>query len=478
MTINQTYNYMTRKLFISLLAFSIIPAFSINPVEKFINNPVLQHANVGLLVKNLNTGETLYELNPDNSRTTASTMKAITTATALEMFGPDYRIETKLSIDGELLSDSTLEGNLYIVGGGDPSLGSEKTGDKNFLDTWVKAVRKAGIKNINGRIIVDASVFDKQVINPKWSWEDMGNYYAPGIHGISYMDNTYKMFLKSGKPGTTTEILRTEPEIPELNIENLVKSAAIGSDNAYFYGAPFSDYRYVTGEIPANRAEFVVKGDIPNPGLLLAQHFHIKLAEAGSIIAAEPEVIYDNCCKKLVIYKHLSPPLSELITETNIKSNNHYAEYLFKLIGSKFSSPATNDAAKKNIELFWQKKGLPTDELFQYDGSGLSACNAVSPRFFVDMLTYMKRDSKYADTYFKSLPVAGVSGTLKEILGKTRLEGKVHAKSGTIQNVKCYVGYIEQSNKTLVFALMVNQPNGASKEVVKKMEEFFLDITK
>ena len=94
------------------------------------------------------------------------------------------------------------------------------------------------------------------------------------------------------------------------------------------------------------------------------------------------------------------------------------------------------------------------------------------------MLTYMKRDSKYADTYFKSLPIAGVSGTLKEILGKTRLEGKVHAKSGTIQNVKCYVGYIEQSNKTLVFALMVNEPNGASKEVVKKMEEFFLDITK
>ena len=92
---------MTRKLFISLLAFSIIPAFSINPVEKFVNNPVLQHANVGLLVKNLNTGETLYELNPDNSRTTASTMKAITTATALEMFGPDYRIETKLAIDGE-----------------------------------------------------------------------------------------------------------------------------------------------------------------------------------------------------------------------------------------------------------------------------------------------------------------------------------------------------------------------------------------
>lgn len=470
---------MTRK--IGHLLFAILfflPVSAINPVEKFIGNPILQNANVSLLVKNLKTGEVLYDLNSKNCRIPASTMKVVTTATALEMFGSGYRIETKLAIDGEIGKDSTLNGNLYIIGSGDPSLGSEKTGDKDFLNKWVSAVRKAGIKNINGRIIADESVFEKQVINPKWSWEDMGNYYAPGIHGISYLDNTFRIFLKSGKPGSSTELIRTEPEIPDLVIDNYVKSSSITFDNAYFYGAPNTPYRFVTGEIPANKSEFPVKGDIPNPALLLAQNFHIKLAEKGSIIAQTPEVVCDNACKKFIIYKHLSPPLSELVTETNIKSNNHYAEYIFKQIGGKYATPATTDAARKNIENFWKSKGLPINQLFQYDGCGLSACDAVSAQFFVDLLTYMKRDSKYADVFYASLPIAGISGTLKEILSGTRLQGKVHAKSGTIQNVKCYAGYIEQTDSTMVFSIMVNYPNGTSKEVVKKIEEFLLAITR
>jgi len=101
--------------------------------------------------------------------------------------------------------------------------------------------------------------------------------------------------------------------------------------------------------------------------------------------------------------------------------------------------------------------------------------NAVSANFFVELLTYMKTKSKYADVFYKSLPVSGESGTLKSILEKTALQGKVHAKSGTIAHVKCYVGYIEAKDKTLVFALMVNNANGTSNAVVKKMEEFMLE---
>ncbi len=450
--------------------------FSQHPVEKLINNPLLQNANISLLVKDLKSGETLYELRPKNSAVTASTMKVITTATALEMFGPDFRFETKLEIDGETGKDSTLNGNLYIRGGGDPTLGSDKMGDKNFLTKWINAVKKAGINHINGKIIADPGIFEQQVINPKWTWEDMGNYYAPGIHGISYLDNTFRLYFRTGKVGSKTEMLRIEPEIPGLNIENFVKSANISFDNAYFYGAPFSNDRFVTGEIPANKAEFVVKGDIPDPALLLAQHFHAKLAEAGLVISDAPVVQRNEACKKFVIYTHYSPPLSEIITETNVKSNNHYAEYLFKYIGTKNNKISTNKAAIDNIRSFWKSKNLPVDQLFQSDGSGLSPVNAVSANFFVELLTYMKTKSKYADVFYKSLPVSGESGTLKSILEKTALQGKVHAKSGTIAHVKCYVGYIEAKDKTLVFALMVNNANGTSNAVVKKMEEFMLEV--
>jgi len=468
-------NYIT-----SIILFSIFSnfVFASNPVNNFISNPLLKNANIGLLVKDLKTGKTLYEWGSHRSNIPASTMKLVTTSTALELYGPDFRFETNIEIDGEITTDSTLKGNLYIRGGGDPTLGSDKIGDKDFLTKWIAAIKKAGIKNIKGKIIADPGIFDQQVINPRWTWEDMGNYYAPGIHGISYLDNTFRLFFRSGKAGTTPEILRAEPEIIGLKIDNFVKSSGISFDNAYFYGAPFSLNRYVTGEIPANKNEFVVKGDIPNPALLLAQHIYKKLTDSGSIISESPDVQINSNCNKFLIYKHFSPPLSEIITEINVKSNNHYAEYLFKNLGITSNNPATTDAAIEKIRKFWSEKGLSVDQLFQLDGSGLSPSNAVSANFFVELLIYMKTKSKYTDFFYSSLPVSGVNGTMKEILTKTSLEGKVHAKSGTLARVKSYAGFIEAKDKTLVFALIVNNPNGTSKEVVKKMEEFLLNVSK
>ena len=449
-----------------------------NPIEQLIQNPLLQNANISLLVKNLKTDETICDWQSKNARTSASTMKAITTATALEILGPDFKFETKLEIDGKISKDSTLNGNLYIRGGGDPTLGSEKIGDKNFLEKWVAAVKNAGIKNINGCIIADPSIFDCEVINPKWTWEDMGNYYAPGIHGIAYLDNTFRLYFRSGKAGTLTETVRMEPEIPDFFVENLVKSANINSDEAYFYGAPFSNNRYVTGEIPAKKDEFAVKGDIPNPALLLAQHFQAQLITSGVKITDNAKVESNLNCKKFVIYSHFSPLLSEIITETNITSNNLYAEYLFKYLAVKNNQPASIEVAIKNIREFWKSKGLPVDELFQVDGSGLSPVNAVSAHFFVEMLTYMQNKSKYASYFYNSLPVSGESGTLKSFLNNSTLKGKVHAKSGTIAGVKTYTGYIECPDKTLVFALLINSANGSTREVTKKMEEFLENTAK
>ena len=190
---------------IVLFCFAVQLVFSQTTMEQLIKNPLLENAGISLLVRNLKTGETLYEWSPNKATVTASTMNVITTATFLEMYGPDFRFETRLEIDGRIEKDSTLNGNLYIRGGGDPTLGSAKAGDKDFLEKWVAAVKKAGIKKINGGVIADPGLFDQQVINPKWTWEDMGNYYAPGIHGISYMDNTYQLFFNSGKAGKLTD---------------------------------------------------------------------------------------------------------------------------------------------------------------------------------------------------------------------------------------------------------------------------------
>ncbi|MEI8087543.1 MAG: D-alanyl-D-alanine carboxypeptidase, partial [Paludibacter sp.] len=147
---------------------------------------------------------------------------------------------------------------------------------------------------------------------------------------------------------------------------------------------------------------------------------------------------------------------------------------LFRYLALKNNPIATSNGAVKVIKEFWKSKGLPVEQLFMYDGSGLSPVNAVSANFFVELLMYMKTKSKNNAIFFNSLPVAGESGTLSSFLKNSALQGKLHAKSGTISRVKCYAGYINLKEKTYVFSLMVNNPNGSSKAVTKKMEEFLL----
>jgi len=448
-----------------------------NPVDDFINNPLIENANVSLLVKDLATNNTIYQFRSNNSSTPASTMKLVTTATALELLGPNFCFQTKLEIDGTLNSNGVLNGNLYIRGGGDPTLGSEHLGDKEFLVKWVEEIKKVGIKKITGRIIADGTLYDDLGVNPKWTWEDIGNYYAAGAYGISYMDNTYQLVLRSGEEGTTPEILRIVPEIPAMTFENHLTSTSITSDSAYFYGAPHSYLRSIHGEIPANRMEYIIKGDIPNPGLLLAEHFQTKLSENGIEIHELPSNIVTANMNRRVILVYESPNLSEIIKETNVRSNNGYAEQIFRYLALTKNPIGTSNGAVQVVRSYWKSKGLPVDQLFMYDGCGLSPVDAVSSHFLVDLLVYMQTVSTNKEAFFNSLPVSGKSGTLTNFLQKTSLQGKVHAKSGTISGVKCYAGYLENNSKTLVFAIMVNRANGTSKAVTRKIESFLLQLS-
>jgi len=465
--------------FLVLIVLSVnISLFAGNPLENFINSPILQNANISLMVKELETNKTLYQFRSNNVTIPASTMKLVTTASAIELLGSTFCFQTKLEIDGTLNSEGVLNGNLYIKGGGDPTLGSEKLGDQNFLEKWVEAVKKAGIRKINGQIIADGTLYDEEGVNPKWTWEDIGNYYAAGAYGISYMDNTFKLVVQSGLYGSTPEIIRTIPEISSLIFENHLTSTNIESDSAYFYGAPRSNHRVIRGEIPANRLEFIVKGDIPNPGLLLAEHFQDKLMDNDVSISELPSDVVRKFSDRKVIHVHSSPPLSEIITETNVNSNNGYAEEIFRYLALKSYPVATTRRAIGEIRSFWKERELPINQLFMYDGCGLSPLDAVSANFYVELLSYMKTKAVNKDVFFNSLPVSGKSGTLKTFLAKTSLQGKVHAKSGTIGGVKCYAGYVETNKKTYVFAIMVNHANAPLKAVTAKIEEFLLQISK
>ena len=433
---------------------------------------------MSVLVQNLTTGEVIDEYRSDHVVPPASVMKLLTTGAALEMLGPGFRFPTILEYTGSI-DKGTLHGNLYIHGGCDPSLGWK--GHTAFLAQWVKAVQQAGINAIDGAVIADMTMLDGDAQNPNWLCEDAGNYYAPGIFALNYYGNTMNIVLKSAEPGTVATVVGTEPKVEGLRFINRIRCDKIQYDGAFVSGLPYSNERYLSGAVPSNLGTFGVKGDLPNPGLLLAQHLTARLREAGISVACaagyEPD--YNPLTPpRTQIYTHYSAPLSQLIKETNVNSNNLYAEALFRYLGTRYTLPGTIHNSQEILRDYWRRRGVSIKNAIIKDGCGLAPQDAVSAKTFVQLLTVMS-GSENKDEWMASLPVSGKTGTLTSLCPKTPLEGRIHAKSGTIAGTKNFAGYIDMPNgDTWVFAILINSAPGKAKNIQTVIQQYLLDVYK
>ena len=441
-------------------------------------HPITGQANMSVLVQNMTTGEVIDEYRSDKVVPPASVMKLLTTAACLETMGPGFRFPTILEYTGSI-ENGMLYGDLYVHGGCDPSLGWQ--GKTAFFTQWIKAVRVAGIKRIEGAVIADMTMLDGEAQNPGWLCEDAGNYYAPGIFALNYYGNTMNIVLKSGEPGTVATVMKTEPQVDDIRFINRVRCDRIQYDGAFVSGLPYSNERYLTGAVPSNLGTFGVKGDLPNPGLLLARHFTAKLREAGIAVAREADYLPDYnplLPKRHELYIHYSEPLSELIKETNINSNNLYAEALFRYLGTRYTLPGTIHNSQDLLRDYWRRRGVAVQNAIIKDGCGLAPQDAISAKAFVQLLTIMSR-SKNQEAWIASLPVSGKTGTLKSLCPGTALEGRIHAKSGTIAGTKNFAGYIDMPNgDTWVFAILINSAPGKAKNIQYVIQQYLLDLTK
>lgn len=445
-------------------------------VSLLTNHPITKQSNMSVLVQNLKTGEIIDSYRPDNVVPPASVMKLLTTGAALELLGSDFTFPTTLEHVGEI-KNGVLHGNLYIHGSCDPSLGTK--GRIYFLYHWANALKKAGIKRIDGSVVADMTILNGEAQNPGWLCEDAGNYYAPGIFGLNYYDNTMNIVLQSREPGTVAEVIRTEPRVEGLYFINHVRCDKITYDGAFVSGLPFSRERYLTGTVPSNLGVFGVKGDLPNPGLLIAQHFTDRLEECGIDVTGEPkyEADYNPLTPpRIVIYTHLSPKLEEIVYETNIHSNNLYAEALFRYLGTQYTKPGTVHNSREILREYWRRRGVNIQNAIIKDGCGLAPQDAVSARTFVQLLTIMAQ-SKEKEAWMESLPVSGQTGTLKTLCAGTALEGRIHAKSGTIAGTKNFAGYINLPNgEQWVFAILINSAPGKARNIQNVIQKYLLDV--
>jgi D-alanyl-D-alanine carboxypeptidase/D-alanyl-D-alanine-endopeptidase (penicillin-binding protein 4) len=440
---------------------------------------IFDGASIGFIVTDLETEKQIVRRNADICLTPASVSKIVTTATALELLGADFRFETSLQYDG-VLENGVLNGNIYIIGGGDPTLGS-KYFNGNFLTEWCNALKLKGIRQITGAIVVDTQIFDNQPLPDGYVWADIGNYYASGTYGLSVFDNILNVFFESGADGTKPKITGISPEIEGLHIENYLISKKNAYDSAWFYGVPYNNKRQVFGAIEANQINFSVKADIPNPPIFLAKIFNNYLNINGISISGKISDTLPRPAKTFLLYRHFSPPLSDIIKITNFQSNNMFAEHIFKYLSLKNSIQAEMRHAAsiaKSIEVvknYWKSKGLNVSTLYISDGSGLSPHSAVCPQFINDLLVFMYKKSKNLQIFLASLPIAGQNGTVRNFLKNTVLDGKAHLKSGSMGRVQCYAGYVVLDEKNYAVTIMVNNFSGKRKETVKEIEKMILE---
>lgn len=426
-----------------------------------------------LTVINSKTGEVVFDSNNQIGMPTASTLKVITSITALDLLGSDFTFQTDLFYTGEIDSLGTLNGNIIIEGKGDPTLGSDRyaaTKSEILLTKWSEAIKKLGIKNINGKIIADDRLFNGYDVPGTWMWTDIGNYYGAGVSALNWKENKLGINFTVGKPGQPAS-LNAVNKAPFYKLINEVKTGSNGSgDNVYAYSAPYSTEVFLRGAYGADLKK-TIEISVPDPALDLAYSLAQSLGKdsiliADTIITAKRLMNMDSISlmdgnRKLILSVN-SPRLGEIIHWFNQKSINLYGEALLKLIGGISAMDYNTESAANLVSKYWQNKlSIDPSAINTFDGSGLSPQNRVTTLAMGKIMQYAKTRPWYNE-FLKSLPT----------INNTSM------KSGTIGGVLGYTGYQKSSDgQEYTFALLVNNYQGPAGQMRQRMFKL-LDVLK
>ena len=412
--------------------------------------PQFDRAFWSVLVRPVGSTENLYALNPQKLMLPGSAMKIITAAAAAERFGWDHRFETRI-VTTAALDSGMLDGDLVIVGSGDPSI-SERSDHPGVLKLIAKQIHDAGVVHIHGGVIGDDDLFDDKGWGDGWTLDNMPYGYSAPVAALLYNEGSVDLVITAGPTSGDPVAIVTRPEGSGLDVENhLVTVEETGTGRLTLRRFPGSSKLIVQGQIPAKAAPFVRTASVDNPTRVFVAAFRDALVAEGVEVMGDIADIDDLPAKPQIAEARTvgtwqSPPLGEIINSMMKVSQNQYAEMLFNLIGGR--------TAVQEILRGW---GLPDDGYVIGDGSGLSRYNYVSSEILVRVLQRMQTDQRHTPAYRNALPVAGRDGTLANRLAGTAAEGRVRAKTGTVDNVRAIAGYVESANgELLVFSIIAN----------------------
>lgn len=445
------------------------------PIEKLkqayqnlVDDQQAKYAITSLCILDAQTGKIIFANNENIGLATASTLKTITSATAFSVLGKDFKYQTTLAYSGKITANGTLEGDLIIIGGGDPTLGSwryEQTKENVILTNWVNAIKEAGIKKINGAVIGDDSLFGTQSMPEGWIWQDMGNYYGAGTSALTWRENQFDVKLKPGSnTGAEVMIQKTVPDMPYIKLVNELKTGASGTgDNTYGFLPPYADVAYLRGTWGMGVTKPGVSLSLPDPAFDAAYRLQDTLsrlnipvsedANTSRRLALEGKTTPSITAKLATIS---SPDLSEIIYWFNKKSINLYGEQLLKTIAWKLGKiPTSKNGANAEIN-YWNTKGIDKNALNILDGSGLSPGTRITTAAMANVLFQAQKEDWFAP-YYNSFPE----------------NNGMKLKSGSINDVSAYAGYYtDKAGNKYIAVININNYNGSgiSKKLFKVLD--------
>ena len=431
------------------------------------NAPVTAHGTWGVHVRSLDRGDVLFELNASKLMMPASNMKILTLAATAERLGWDHTFTTTLEATAPV-ENGVLRGDLFIRGGGDPTISGRAKRSEIVFDEWAATLRQLGISSVEGRIIGDDEAFDDEGVGPGWSWDYLEAGYAAPSGALQYNDNAASIVIAPGAVAGDPAIVEIAPG-SGLTIVNRVLTRERASDEARSaidvrrrIDGPVIE---ISGSIPVGAPPVSRTVAVLNPTLFFTQSVKDALVARGIPVTGEAADIDDvldiqangDGPERRLLLTTNSPPLLEIATVLMKVSQNQYAETFLKALGAVDGSLGTTAAGRRAAAEIFASWGIPPDGFVISDGSGLSRYNYIAPATITAILARLHADPRHRDPFLATLPIAGKDGTIASRMRRSLAEGNAVAKTGSIANTRALSGYVKtRDGEMLAFSIIAN----------------------
>lgn len=425
----------------------------------------------GVLVVSLDQGDTLFAESPDSALAPASNLKLLTTAAALRILGPNFRFRTYLLSDSDISGD-VLQGDLVLYGTGDPGISDLILEEREeVFEALADQLENSGIKTVAGDLVADASHLSGPLRPYSWDPKDLNDHFAAAVSALSFNENVVSFRIAASTQSGSKPEVHTIPEHSGLQVRNLATTSRRGTRPhlSILREQPLDPIR-IEGGIAIGARDAWRQMTVPSPPHFAASVFRHVLSERGIHILGDIRVVESANKSVLVrvtspthkerrrvriLATHTSAPLSEYISVINKRSNNLFAELVFRTLGRTHEGLGSSESSARAVSSALTKIGVSMEGVVQLDGSGLAAGNRTSAATFVGVLQKMGETETW-DHYWASLPQAGTRRELGRMY-QTAAAGNLRAKTGTIEGVSALSGIVlSRDGERLAFSILLN----------------------